>query len=63
MLVKTNCKRCGCDLLTAERSITGADETKARLGSLCSGCTTPEEQQAMLAAQGDAIQRRLNEEK
>jgi Protein of unknown function (DUF2688) len=54
-LVKTSCKRCGCDLYTGSRSLYGADELKAELGGICTTCITPEEEARILRGQADAI--------
>jgi len=52
---QTACKRCGKPLATASRSILGLDRLKARLGSICSDCTTEDEKQEMLRAMAGAI--------
>lgn len=46
-LIKTNCKRCGRELYTGNRSLFGLDEAKKKLGGICSECITPEERQEM----------------
>ncbi len=43
-LIHTECKRCGRPLMTASRSIHGADQLKARLGDICDACITKEEE-------------------
>lgn len=43
LLVKTHCKRCGCDLYMREASLFGANAIKAELGQVCGNCLTPEE--------------------
>ena len=55
LITYTNCKRCGKPLATASRSIMGLDKLKERLGSICSDCITPEEEQEMLNAMASAI--------
>jgi len=52
---ETICKRCGKPITTASQSILGLDGLKARLGSICSDCTTPDEKQEMLQAMSNAI--------
>ena len=52
-LIETTCRRCGKPLLTASRSILGADNAKATYGSICSECMKPEEHFQMVRAIGD----------
>jgi hypothetical protein len=54
-ILTTTCRRCGRPVATADRSITGADAAKRQYDRICQGCTTPEEERAMLAAQAGAI--------
>lgn len=54
-IVTTSCRRCGCRLATASRSIHGADNAKAELDSICERCVTPEERQRIMAAIAGAI--------
>jgi Protein of unknown function (DUF2688) len=54
-LVKTNCRRCGCEVFTGNRSLYGADRLKAELGGICSGCITAEEEARILSGQVEAI--------
>lgn len=53
-----NCKRCGKEIATANRSITGNDALKAKYGNICHDCTTPEERAEMVNAIGEGILRR-----
>lgn len=54
-LVMTACRRCGKPITTGSRSLYGADEAKAKLDRICEICITPDERQAILAAQAVAI--------
>lgn len=54
-ILKSSCRRCGVELYTASRSITGADALKARLGSICEECTTDEERDEILNGTAAAI--------
>jgi hypothetical protein len=54
-IITTSCRRCGCKLATASRSIYGADRAKAELGSICERCITPAERERILAAIAGAI--------
>jgi Protein of unknown function (DUF2688) len=54
-LVKSNCKRCGCVVLTGNRSLLGADGLKAELGGICSRCVTPAEEARILEGQATTI--------
>jgi hypothetical protein len=47
-LIKTTCKRCGCDLYTGNRSLYGFNKQKAELDRICGNCITPEEKERML---------------
>ena len=47
-LVKTTCRRCGCDLYTGNRSLYGLDTEKAKYDRICAKCITQEEQEAIL---------------
>jgi len=58
-LVETTCRRCGKPLLTASRSIMGADRAKTTYGSICSECMKPEERDRMVRAIGDEATRRM----
>ena len=51
-LVETTCRRCGKPLLTASRSIMGADRAKVAYGSICSECMGEDERRDMTMAIG-----------
>ena len=58
-LVHDTCRRCNAPIMTGNRSLYGADDLKARFGSICSRCFLPEEAPALdrayrhrLAAEG-----------
>jgi len=50
-LIKVNCRRCGKELYTGNRSLFGWDEQKSRLDRICKDCITPEEQFEILKLQ------------
>lgn len=54
-IFKTHCKRCGKEVYTTNRSITGADALKAELGSICQDCITPEEELRILHSTANSI--------
>lgn len=54
-LLTTECRRCGKPIVTGNRSLFGADEAKARLGSICEACVTDAERREMEQAQAAAI--------
>lgn len=45
-----NCRRCGKNILTLDRSLTGADDVKAKYDRICSACITPEEEVEIIEA-------------
>lgn len=47
-IVKTACQRCGTPISVLSRSLFGADDLHAELGSICCACITPEEDQRIL---------------
>ena len=47
-LVVTHCPRCGKEVFTGNRSLWGADSTKAKYNGICSNCITPEERAEMM---------------
>ena len=58
-LLKTECERCGKELVTASRSLWGIDKLKEEFGVVCSSCTTKEESTKLIHSMGKAIQRVL----
>ena len=56
-LIKTSCRRCGCELYTGSRSLFGADAAKAKYDRICDKCVTEQERNEMLNAQASAILR------
>ena len=59
ILLASNCKRCGKELLTASQSIHGLDKEKKEFGVVCSSCTTQEESASLIHSMGKAIQTKL----
>ena len=57
---ETTCKRCGKTIYTADRSIYGLDELKARLGRVCETCVTPEENQEIQEAMANCLLQKVN---
>lgn len=53
-ILTTTCRRCGRPIATLSRSIIGADEEKATLDRICSGCITADEQRRIELAQSQA---------
>lgn len=53
----TNCRRCGKTLATLNRSLTGANDAKAKLDRICESCITPDESREILEAQAASILR------
>lgn len=58
-LVETTCRRCGKPLLTASRSLMGADNAKMVYGSICSECMGTDERDQMVRAIGNETVRRM----
>lgn len=54
-LIKTNCKKCGKELYTTNRSLYGLDALKAEAGSVCEACTSAEEAARINAAIGESL--------
>lgn len=54
-VITTSCRRCGKQLATLNRSITGADELKAKYDRICADCITKEEEREILEGQAASI--------
>lgn len=54
---ETTCIRCGKTIYTANRSIYGLDDLKARLGRVCEACCTPEENHEIQEAMAEVLLR------
>lgn len=52
-IVVSKCKRCGCQLATASRSIYGNDVAKRKYELICKNCLTDEEYNDMNKNQAD----------
>lgn len=56
-LLKANCKRCGKELVSANRSLWGQDKQKNEFGVVCSSCASQEEFASINRSIGKAIQK------
>lgn len=54
--LKTNCKRCDKELVTANQSLLGLDKQKNEFGVVCSSCTNQNESVALIQSMGEAVQ-------
>lgn len=54
-LLSCNCKRCGKELLTADRSFYGLNKEKEQFGVVCSACANPKEIAEITYLTGKAI--------
>lgn len=48
-LIRSTCRRCGCEVWTGSRSLFGLDAVKAEHDRVCDRCTTPAERQRIEA--------------
>lgn len=54
-VITTSCRRCSKPLATLNRSITGADDLKAKYDRICADCITKEEEREILDGQAKSI--------
>lgn len=56
-IIVSKCRRCGCKLATASRSIWGDEATKKKYELICDNCLTDDEKADMLNRQANHIRK------